>query len=227
MPLLARLEHEFDGAGQLVAVTVQQVHRLDQHCGMRVMPAGMHAAGDFAGKVEPGLLRHRQCVHVAAQQDGAAGLRPRLSAGQRDDEPRGRRSAGNFHIETLQSLEHRRGRARQVEPQLRFGVNAPAQRHGGRQQLARLVEKTVQFGHDRLSLCRSCRLEEQLTAERPILRPPRLDLCRLAGLVIRRQLRSKLAGGEPMSDDEPSSLEEVAIGQMQDPCAPDHLNRFT
>src|SRR5216684_1035918 len=37
MPLLARLEHEFDGAGQFVAMPVQKMHRLDQHRRMRVV----------------------------------------------------------------------------------------------------------------------------------------------------------------------------------------------
>ena len=89
MPFLARLEHEFDGPGELVAMAVQQMHRLHQHRGMRVMAAGMHAARDLAGEVEPGFLRHRQRVHVAAQQDRAPGLRSRLGAAQRHDEPRG------------------------------------------------------------------------------------------------------------------------------------------
>ena len=82
MPFLARLKHEFDGAGELVAVPVQQMHRLDQHRRMRVVTAGMHAAGDFAGEVETGLFRHRQGIHVAPQQDRAPGLGPRLAAVQ-------------------------------------------------------------------------------------------------------------------------------------------------
>ena len=68
----------FDGASQFVAVPVQQVHRLDQHGGMCIVAAGVHAAGYLTGKVEPGLLRHRQGVHVAAQQDRAAGWVPGL-----------------------------------------------------------------------------------------------------------------------------------------------------
>ena len=80
MALLARLEHELDRAGQLVAVAMQEMHRLHQHRGVRIVAAGMHAAGDLAGEVEPGLLRHRQRVHVAAQEDRAAALRAGLGA---------------------------------------------------------------------------------------------------------------------------------------------------
>ena len=80
--LLAGLEHEFDGARQLVTMPVQQVHRLDQHRRMCIVAAGMHAAGYLAGVVEPGILRHRQGVHVAAQQDRAAGLKSGFGAAQ-------------------------------------------------------------------------------------------------------------------------------------------------
>ena len=94
-------------------------------------------------------------------------------------------------------VEHRRGRQRQVEPQLRLGVNSSAQRDGRGQQLARLVEKTVQFGHDRLSADPDTAGSKgtSLRQNAAILRPPRLDLCRLAGLVVRRQLRSKTRKG--------------------------------
>src|SRR5207244_11071132 len=57
---------------------MQQMNRLDEHRGVRVVAAGVHPAGDLAGEIEPGLLRHRQRVHVAAQEDRAAALRPRL-----------------------------------------------------------------------------------------------------------------------------------------------------
>src|ERR1700726_1429133 len=58
--------------------------------------------------------------------------------------------------------------------------------------------------------------KKQLTAERAILRPPRLDLCRSASLVVRRQLRSKRARGEPMSDEKPFSLEEATIDELHE-----------
>src|ERR1700730_8866154 len=51
--------------------------------------------------------------------------------------------------------------------------------------------------------------KKQLTAERAILRPPRLDLCRLAGPVVRRW-------GEPMSDEKPFFLEEATIDELHE-----------
>jgi hypothetical protein len=133
--------------GQLVAMAMQQMHRLHQHRGVRVVAAGMHAAGNLAGEIEPGLLRHRQCVHVAAQEDRAAALRARFGAGQRYDEARGRLAARNLDIQTLQAVEHRLRRQRQIEPELGLRVNAPAQRDRRGQKLFRLVEKCRQLGH--------------------------------------------------------------------------------
>jgi hypothetical protein len=148
MAFLARLEHEFDGAFEFVAVAMQQMHRLDQHRRMRIMAAGMHAAGGLAGEVEPGFLRHRQRIHVAAQEDRAAALRAWPGAAQRDDEPRGRFAAGDLDIEPGEAAQHRRGRQRQIEPQFGPGVNAAAQRDALRQQFPRFGEETVQIGHD-------------------------------------------------------------------------------
>ena len=82
VPLLAGLEHEFDGPRQLVAMAVQEMHRRDQHGRVRIMAAGVHASGDFAGELEPRFFRHRQRVHVAAQQDRPAALRAGLGASQ-------------------------------------------------------------------------------------------------------------------------------------------------
>ena len=141
--LLTRLEHKLDCAGQLVAMAVQQVHRLDQHRRMRVVTTGVHAAGNLAGIVEPGFFRHRQRVHVAAQQHGST----RLGAAERYDEARGRWSASDVHFETAQPIEHRFGRQRQIEPQFGLGMNAPAQRHRGGQQPACFVKEAGQFGH--------------------------------------------------------------------------------
>ena len=43
-PLLARLEHEEDGAGEFLAPGAQYPRRADQHGRMRVVPAGVHVA---------------------------------------------------------------------------------------------------------------------------------------------------------------------------------------
>jgi hypothetical protein len=145
MTLLAGLKHEFDGAGKLVAVTVQEVHRLHQHRGMSIVTAGMHASGNLAGKAEPGLLRHRQRVHVAAQQNRATALRAGSGAAQRHDEAGCRRPAADPDIETTQPVEHCLGRQRQIEAELRLGMDAPTQCDRFRQQLLRLVEETLQL----------------------------------------------------------------------------------
>ena len=68
VPFLAGLEHEAHGARQLAAPRVQQPRRADEHRGVRVVTARVHAAVDLAREVEPGVLGHRQRVHVAAQQ---------------------------------------------------------------------------------------------------------------------------------------------------------------
>ena len=95
MAFLARLEHELDGAGELVAPAVKDMRGLHQHGGVRIMAAGMHAAFELARKCEAGLFRHGQRIHVAAQEDGAAALRSGLRAGQRHDQPGGRGPAGD------------------------------------------------------------------------------------------------------------------------------------
>jgi hypothetical protein len=85
------------------------VHGLHQHRGVRIVAAGVHAAGNLAGEIEPGFLRHRQRIHVAAQQDRAAALRPGLGSGQRHHETGGRLAAGDLDVEALEPVEHRLG----------------------------------------------------------------------------------------------------------------------
>jgi len=111
-PLLAGLEHKLDGARQLVAMAVQEMHRRDQHGRVRIMAAGVHASGDFAGKLEPRFFRHRQRV-MSPRQPGSSGhfcdpglvpvsdtMRPDVDCPQRDPSD----------IEALQTVEHRLGR---------------------------------------------------------------------------------------------------------------------
>ena len=53
----------------------------DEHRRVRVVAAGVHAPVDVRCEVEAGVLRHRQRVHVAAQQDRRArGSSPSSSA---------------------------------------------------------------------------------------------------------------------------------------------------
>ena len=71
MALFTRLEHEIDGAGQLLLSLAEHLCGTHQHGNMGVMPAGVHRASSFRGKVEPGILVQRKRVHIAAQQHGA------------------------------------------------------------------------------------------------------------------------------------------------------------
>ena len=67
------LEEQLHPAGQLRAMREQQPRRaeLDRH--VRVVAAGVHAAGDFGGERKAGRFLHGQGVHVRAQADGRAG----------------------------------------------------------------------------------------------------------------------------------------------------------
>jgi hypothetical protein len=68
MAFLARLEHEPHCSRQIRAPRVQQPRRADEHRGMRVVTAGVHTPLGIAREVEPGVLGHRQRVHIAPEQ---------------------------------------------------------------------------------------------------------------------------------------------------------------
>ena len=72
--LLRGLERELDGAAQLVLDIVEDVGGGEHHSGMGIVAAGVHNAVDsgLIGKVV--LLRDGKSVHVAADEDGLAGL---------------------------------------------------------------------------------------------------------------------------------------------------------
>ena len=125
--LLTRLEHEDDRARQLVAPGGQRLGRADQHGGVRVVAAGVHGAGDGRRVVQPGRLRHRERIVVAAQQHGApvaAGLT--VQHGHEARRPRalmeGERQAGERGL-------HLGGRLGTVQADLRLRVDGAAQRH--------------------------------------------------------------------------------------------------
>ena len=59
--------------GELAAAVGQQAGGAGQHGRVGVVAAGVHGAVDLGGEVEPGVLGHRQGVHVAPQQDRRAG----------------------------------------------------------------------------------------------------------------------------------------------------------
>ena len=75
-PFLARLEHEAHLAGEL-ARRAQSIRAAPASIAVWVSwPQACIVPGDRRGEGEPGLLGHRQRVHVAAQQHGAAGPGP-------------------------------------------------------------------------------------------------------------------------------------------------------
>ena len=130
MPLLTRLEHEDDGARQLVASRAQRLCRPDQHRGMRVVTTSVHRAGVAAGKGEPCFLLHRQRIHVAAQQHGAA-VRPlpfRPAPAQDRDKAAGRRRVVDFERQPRQRRLRLFGRPDTVQADLGIGMDGAAQR---------------------------------------------------------------------------------------------------
>ena len=88
--------------------------RAGQHGRVRVVAAGVHAPGRARREGEPGVLGHRQRVHVGAQQHRAD------RAGRRADARPRRCGAAARELERQvgERLEHRGRGLRQVEPEL-------------------------------------------------------------------------------------------------------------
>ena len=104
--LLAGLEHEQHPPGQLVAAVGEQPRRADEHGRVGVVAAGVHRAVDPRGEVEPGVLVHRQGVHVAAQEDRRSGL----GAGEHGGDAAGRLVDGDVERQALDRLRARASR---------------------------------------------------------------------------------------------------------------------
>ena len=124
--LLAGLEHEQHRAGERVATAGEQARRADQHRRVRVVAARVHRALHLRGERKPGLLRHRQGVHVRAQQD----RRPRPRPGEARDHRRRALSGPHLEAEPREGLEDGRLRARHREADLGLAVNAAAELDG-------------------------------------------------------------------------------------------------
>ena len=152
MAFLARLEHELHRAREFVAAAMKKMHGLHQHCRVRVMSAGMHAAFELAREIETRRFRHRQRIHVPAQEDGAAALRSRLGAGQRHDQARCRRPAIDLHVEPLKPVQNRLRGDGEIEAELRLRMDAPAQTDGLRQEGVGFFEQMGNLGQDRSSM---------------------------------------------------------------------------
>jgi hypothetical protein len=123
LTLLTRLEHEHDLAGQRLPPRVQHAGSGHEHRRVGVVAARVHRPVDLRGEREPALLLQRQRVHVAAQQHGRA----RLLAVQHRRHRTARLARADVQTETLQRVQHRGLRLRQVEALLGVLVELPAQ----------------------------------------------------------------------------------------------------
>ena len=136
--LFAGLEHEQHRAGEQVAATGEEARGPDEHCRVRIMAARVHGARHLRGEGKARLFRHRQRVHVGAQQD--RGPRPR--AGQSRDDRRRALSRSDVEAEAAESPEHSRLRPWQGEADFGMPVDAAA-------KLDRIVEDALGVGEDR------------------------------------------------------------------------------
>ena len=117
--LFAGLEHEDDVAAELVAMGAEQARRPHQHRNVQVVAAGMHGAVASPAKSSP-VSSTTGSASMSARSSTAPA---RPSAPQHADDRRQARTAGR-HLErqAVQSGEHLRLRARQLQTDLRIGV---------------------------------------------------------------------------------------------------------
>ncbi len=130
---LARLEHQHDVAGQLVAAFGEQGRGAGEHGRVQVVAAGVHGALDRGRVVDAGLLLDGQAVHVRAEQDrgplgspGASGAR-RCAAAQDRGDRRRVLAQGDLVGQPVQRLEDLLLRARQLQADLRLAVQVVAE----------------------------------------------------------------------------------------------------
>jgi hypothetical protein len=120
-PLLGRLEHEVDGAVE-VARGGQHLGSAQQHRGVTIVAARMHASGVAGAMLEGVGLLDRQRVHVGAQADRAG----RTAVAQHADHPGAADAAMHLDAEGLEALRDQPGRAALGEAELRMGVDVAA-----------------------------------------------------------------------------------------------------
>jgi hypothetical protein len=109
-PFLRRLEHELDGAGQLLAHAGQDLGRAHQDGDVRIVPAGVHHAHLLAvvhrlGARAEGhlhLFRDRQGIHVRAQRHHWPGL----AALEQADHAGVRHAGPHLHAQRTQVVGH-------------------------------------------------------------------------------------------------------------------------
>ena len=133
----ARLEHEQDPAGELVAPAGEEARRRDEHRHVGVVTAGMHRAVHPRGVVEPGVLRHGEGIHVASQQRRRA-VAPAVEHG----DYRGRlATCRDLEAEPVDRLEYDRLGPREVEADLGMGVDLPPESDGGVEEPSGLLQQ--------------------------------------------------------------------------------------
>ena len=134
--LLPRLEHEHHAPGELVPPRAQQVRRSHQPGHVQVVTARVHRPGG-RGVLQPGLLGHRQPVHVAAQQHRGPGP----GATQHRDHRGHRAPQGDLQVQPVQRVHDPLLGPREVVAHLRVGVQGAAQGHQLRLQGGGVLEK--------------------------------------------------------------------------------------
>lgn len=141
---LGRLEDQVDGAAE-IPVLGEIAGGREQHGGVAVMAAGMHAAGELRGMRQLGQLLQRKTVHVGAQADGALA---RLIAADHADDAGLADILGDLDAPFAQLVGDELGRAMFLEAELGMGVDVAADR---RELGVVRAEPVVELRHD----CRS------------------------------------------------------------------------
>ncbi len=136
--LFGRLEDEVHGALE-VALLRQHLGRAQQHRGVAVMAAGMHAARVGRAVLEVVGLVHRQAVHVGAKPDRLH----RVALAQGADQAGLAQAARHFETPFLQLRGHDVGGSVLLVGELGMGMDIAAD--GG--NLALDLERTRQNGH--------------------------------------------------------------------------------
>jgi hypothetical protein len=121
--LFAGLEHEHDVAGQVGLARGEEPGGADQPRGVQVVTAGVHGAVERRGELLAAGFGDRERVHVAAQQDGAAGPAAAQDGGDRREVL----AEAGFQTEPVQRREHALLGARQVQADLGDAVQVAAE----------------------------------------------------------------------------------------------------
>ena len=118
---LGGLEDEVDGAVE-VARFGQVFGGAEQHGGVAVVAAGVHAAGDLAGVRQAGGFLHRQRVHVGAQADRGLAV----AVAQHADDAGLADAAMHLDAPLLQFARDQVGGAEFLQPEFGMGMDVAA-----------------------------------------------------------------------------------------------------